>query len=115
LLGIRLAPGPHLFPHFVNAPKVGASSCSVQISDGGATIEVRAPSASHVELSGDFTRWTPVTLERGKGDRWTVTTRLSPGIHRFVVRIDGGSWLPAPGLPQTVDSYEGTVSVIVAP
>jgi len=115
LLGIRLAPGPHLFPHFVNAPKVGASSCSVQIGDGGATIEVRAPSASHVELSGDFTRWTPVTLERGKGDRWTVTTRLSPGIHRFVVRVDGGSWLPAPGLPQTVDSYEGTVSVIVAP
>jgi len=115
LLGIRLAPGPHLFPHFVNAPKVGVSSCSVQLTDGGATIEVRAPSASHVELSGDFTRWTPITLERGKGDRWTLTARLSPGIHRFVVRVDGGSWLPAPGLPQTVDSYEGTVSVIVAP
>ena len=115
LLGIRLAPGPHLFPHFVNAPKVGASSCSVQITDGAARIEVRAPSASHVELSGDFTRWTPVTLERGKGDRWMLTARLSPGIHRFVVRVDGGSWLPAPGLPQTVDSYEGTVSVIVAP
>jgi len=115
LLGIRLAPGPHLFPHFVNAPKVGASSCSVQISDGGATIEVRAPAASHVELSGDFTRWTPTTLERGKGDRWTFTTRLSPGVHRFVVRVDGGSWLPVPGLPQSVDAYEGTVSVIVAP
>ena len=115
LLGIRLAPGPHLFPHFVNAPKVGAASCSVQISEGGATIEVRAPSASHVELSGDFTRWTPTTLERGKGDRWTFTTRLSPGVHRFVVRVDGGSWLPAPGLPQSVDAYEGTVSVIVAP
>jgi hypothetical protein len=114
-LGIRLAPGPHLFPHFVNAPKVGAASCSVQISDGAATIEVRAPSASHVELSGDFTRWTPTTLERGKGDRWTFTTRLSPGVHRFVVRVDGGSWLPAPGLPQSVDAYEGTVSVIVAP
>jgi hypothetical protein len=115
LLGIRLAPGPHLFPHFVNAPKVGASSCSVRISDGGATIEVRAPSASHVELSGDFTRWTPISLERGKGDRWTLTARLSPGVHRFVVRVDGGSWLPVPGLPQSVDAYEGTVSVIVAP
>jgi hypothetical protein len=115
LLGIRLAPGPRLFPHFVNAPKVGASSCSVRLVDGGATIEVRAPSASRVELSGDFTRWTPASLERGRGDRWTFTTRLSPGVHRFVVRVDGGSWLPAPGLPQSVDSYEGTVSVIVAP
>ena len=115
LLGIRLAPGPSLFPHFVNAPKVGASSCSVRISNGGATIEVRAPSATHVELSGDFTRWTPASLERGKGDRWIFTTRLSPGVHRFVVRVDGGTWLPAPGLPQTLDAYEGTVSVIVAP
>jgi hypothetical protein len=115
LLGIRLAPGPHLFPHFVNAPKVGASECTVRIAGGNATIEVRAPSAAHVELSGDFTRWTPMSLEHGSGDRWIMTTRLAPGVHRFVVRVDGGSWLPAPGLPQTVDSYEGTVSVIVSP
>jgi hypothetical protein len=114
LLGIRLASGPRLFPHFVNAPKVGASSCSVRLSDGSAAIEVRAPAASHVELSGDFTRWSPVTFERVGGDRWTLTTRLTPGLHRFVVRVDGGSWLPAPGLPQTIDAYEGTVSIIVA-
>jgi hypothetical protein len=115
LLGIRLAPGPSLFPHFVNAPKVGASSCSVHVANGSVTIEVRAPSATHVELSGDFTRWTPASLEHGSGDRWTITTRLAPGVHRFVVRVDGGSWLPAPGLPQAVDAYEGTVSVIVSP
>ena len=115
LLGIRLAPGPRLFPHFVNAPKVGASDCAVRIVGGIATIEVRAPSATHVELSGDFTRWTAMSLEHGSGDRWTMTTRLPPGVHRFVVRVDGGSWLPAPGLPQAVDSYEGTVSVIVSP
>src|SRR5207244_2776136 len=92
LLGIRLASGPRLFPHFVNAPKVGASTCSVRLSDGSATIEVRAPAASHVELSGDFTRWSPVTFEHVGGDRWTLTTRLAPGLHRFVVRVDGGSW-----------------------
>lgn len=115
LLGIRLASGPRLFPHFVNAPKVGASSCSVRLIDGNVTIELRAPSASHVELSGDFTRWRPMTFEHVGGDRWTLTTRLGPGVHRFVVRVDGGTWLPAPGLPQAVDAYEGTVSVIVAP
>jgi len=115
LLGIRLASGPRLFPHFVNAPKVGASSSSVRFVDGGATIEVRAPAAGHVEISGDFTRWRPVTLDHVGGDRWALTTRLTPGLHRFVVRVDGGTWLPAPGLPQTVDAYEGTVSVIVVP
>jgi hypothetical protein len=115
LLGIRLASGPRLFPHFVNAPKVGASSSSVRVVDGNTTIEIRAPAASHVELSGDFTRWRPASLEHVGGDRWTLTTRLAPGLHRFVVRVDGGSWLPAPGLPQAVDAYEGTVSVIVAP
>lgn len=115
LLGIRLASGPRLLPHFVNAPKVGASSCSVRLVDGGATIEVRAPAAGHVEISGDFTRWRPMMLEHLGGDRWTLTTRLLPGVHRFVVRVDGGTWLPAPGLPQAVDAYEGRVSVIVAP
>jgi hypothetical protein len=115
LLGIRLASGPRLFPHFVNAPKVGAAACSVRLADGSATIDVRAPAASHVELSGDFTRWRAVAFEHVSGDRWTLTTRLAPGVHRFVVRVDGGTWLPAPGLPQTVDAYEGTVSVIVAP
>ena len=83
LLGIRLASGPRLFPHFVNAPKVGASSCSVRLIDGNVTIELRAPSASHVELSGDFTRWRPMTFEHVGGDRWTLTTRLVPGVHRF--------------------------------
>ncbi len=115
LLGIRLAQGPRLLPHFVNAPKVGASSCTIRILDGTATIEVRAPAASHVELSGDFTRWLPASLDRAAGDKWTLAARLAPGVHRFVVRIDGGAWLPVPGLPQAVDSYEGTVSVIVAP
>jgi hypothetical protein len=115
LLGIRLASGPRLFPHFVNAPKVGAASSTVRVVDGSVTIEVRAPSATHVEISGDFTRWLPAPLEHASGDRWTLTTRLLPGVHRFVVRVDGGSWLPAPGLAQTLDAYEGTVSVIVVP
>ena len=115
LLGIRLASAPRIFPHFVNAPKVGTSSSSVRFADGSATIEVRAPAASHVQLAGDFTRWSPVTFEHAGGDRWTLTTRLSPGLHRFVVRVDGGTWMAAPGLPQAVDAYEGTVNVIVAP
>lgn len=115
LLGIRLASGPRLFPHFVNAPKVGAASCVVRLADGGASIEIRAPGASHVELSGDFTRWLPAAFEHASGDRWVLTAHLTPGVHRFVVRVDGGGWLPAPGLPQTMDAYEGTVSVIVAP
>ena len=115
LLGIRLASAPRVFPHFVNAPKVGAAACTVHLVDGTATIEIRAPAASHVELSGDFTRWRPIAFDHISGDRWTATVRLMPGHHRFVVRVDGGSWLPAPGLPQTADPYEGTVSVIVAP
>jgi len=115
LLGIRLANGPRLLPRLINAPKPAAATCSVRYGDADATVEVEAPGASHVEISGDFTRWRPVILERKSGDRWAATAAITPGVHHVVVRVDGGEWAPPPGLPQAVDLYEGTVGVIVAP
>lgn len=115
VIGIRLARSPRLIPRLVNAPKAAVSACTVRYSEAGATLELDAPGAAHVEISGDFTRWQPVVLERRTGNRWAVTIPIAPGVHRLVVRVDGGGWMPPPGLPQVVDLYEGTVGVLVAP
>lgn len=115
VLGVRLARSRRVTPHLVNAPKATIANCTVRYSGPVATIEIEAPGANHVELSGDFTRWQPAVLEHRSGDRWTLTTAITPGVHRLVVRVDGSGWMPPPGLPQVVDLYEGTVGVLVAP
>ncbi len=113
LLGIRFASGARLVPQVVNAPKAGATLTTIRLADGAGTLEIRAPGAGRVEVSGDFTRWLPVTLERAGGDRFTLAAPLTPGVHRLIVRVDGGRWTPPSGLPQALDPYEGNVGVIV--
>jgi 1,4-alpha-glucan branching enzyme len=77
------------------------------------TIELRAPGATSVEVAGDFTKWSPVTLSRSRGDRWTMSLRLVPGVYRIHVRVDDGEWAPPPGVSRMVDPYEGMVGVLV--
>jgi hypothetical protein len=115
VLGLRLARSPRMIPRLVNAPKAAIETCSVRYTESGVTVELDAPGANHVELSGDFTKWQPVVLEHRTGDRWAITSAIAPGVHHLVVRVDGGSWMPPPGLPQATDLYEGTVGVLVAP
>ena len=43
------------------------------------TLSVDAPRAQTVEVSGDFTGWTPVSLSTASDGSWTVTLPLEPG------------------------------------
>ncbi|MEP6492450.1 MAG: glycogen-binding domain-containing protein [bacterium] len=115
IFGVRLGGARELIPRLINAPKPTVMTTTVRYADTTATVEVGAPGANRVEISGDFTHWNPVTLERQSGDRWTLVTPITPGLHHVVLRVNGGNWTPPPGLPQAVDVYEGTVGVIVAP
>ncbi|MDB4908919.1 MAG: glycoside hydrolase family 13 domain protein [Gemmatimonadetes bacterium] len=85
-------------------------------------ITIRVSARERVELAGDFTQWEPVFLERGvqgaRGsgdDAWTAVLSLPPGTHRVSIRVDGGAWLPAPGLPVTLDDFGGRVALLVVP
>ncbi len=92
-----------------------ASGWSVRRVDEGAyAITLRAPGARLVEVSGDFTDWQPVTLQRAGRDRWVATVTMDPGVHHANLRVDGGAWIPPPGAPTTVDGYNGTVGLVVA-
>lgn len=91
---------------------------------GGRVLHLLVPGAHRVELMGDFTDWTPVALvhapvkpsgrpPRESADVWAVELVLAPGVHRVNVRIDGGPWVPPPGLSVVRDEFGGEVGLLV--
>ena len=67
--------------------------------------------ASQVEARGDLTDWVAAPMERRPDGAWQLTLPASPGVHRLAVRVDGGDWLPPPGLPVGTDGYGGAVGL----
>jgi hypothetical protein len=70
--------------------------------------------AMRVELMSDFTDWEPVVLDRA-GSAWTTERRLSPGLHRVALRINGGEWIAPANLPKVTDDLGGVVGLITVP
>lgn len=88
----------------------------VQVSEGGATREIRvhATGARNVEIRGDFTGWNTVRLARRDGT-FFVSLAVTPGSHRLVVRVDGGAWKPAANTPAVDDDFGGRVGLLLVP
>jgi hypothetical protein len=74
---------------------------------------VDAPRAGTVELMGDATEWSIVHMSRLRDGRWRAQLRLAPGVHRVVVRADGGPWMAPPGLPVGNDDFGTAVGLLV--
>ena len=55
------------------------------------TFELNEPTATTVELLGDFTNWEqePIALKRQKSGLWRATISLQPGVHEYRFRVDG--------------------------
>jgi hypothetical protein len=66
-----------------------------------------------VEISGDFTNWTPVPLKLGSNGWWDVTLPIGPGKYQMNLRLDGGEWLVPPGLLSMLDEFGGKVGLLV--
>ena len=49
-----------------------------------------APSATSVQLVGDFTRWqeTPIRLQKGADGIWRTNVQLQPGEHHYRFLVD---------------------------
>ena len=76
-----------------------------------------APGAGTVEISGDFTDWKPVPLQRSttSRDAWRGSFRIARGIHRINVRRDGGTWMAPGGTTRSADDFGGEVGVFLLP
>ena len=113
-VGFRIAPWS-VRAHGVvpSAEAPGASFAALRLNDGRYRLSLRVPRARVVELSGDFTDWKAVTLVRLGDDLWTLTLPLAAGTHRLNIRVDGGQWLPPPGLVTMSDDFAGAVGLLV--
>lgn len=79
----------------------------------GVTLEVRAPAAHTVELMGDITGWTPISLAPALSGWWSVQLPVTAGVHRINVRIDGGDWTVPAGMMAARDEFGGRVGLLV--
>jgi 1,4-alpha-glucan branching enzyme len=92
---------------------VAAAFAVEDATNGQRTLRIRIPSARSVELSGDFTGWKPIALQRADDNHWEVTLAIAPGMHRLAIRVDGDAWTPPPGVSAVPDEFQGLVGVIV--
>lgn len=74
---------------------------------------IDAPHAESVELMGDATSWVVTQMQRHSNGRWRAELRLTPGMHRIIVRSDGGKWIAPPGLPVGNDDYGTPAGMIL--
>jgi hypothetical protein len=83
-------------------------------ADGGMQkIVVRVARVETVDVMGDFTDWSPLSMVRRGRDLWELTVPLSAGRHQINIRTDGGKWVAPPGLPKTHDLFSGEVGVLI--
>lgn len=82
-------------------------------ANGLQKIVIRVGGVEGVEVMGDFSDWTPLTLTRRGRDLWELALPLSPGVHSINVRVDNGPWSPPPGIPTMRDDFNGEVGLVV--
>jgi hypothetical protein len=83
-------------------------------SAGQSRLVVTAPNGLLVELAASFTNWEPVPLVR-RGDVWEFDRSIPSGVHRVLVRVDGGPWSVPANLPATADDFGGRVGIVTIP
>jgi hypothetical protein len=111
-LGVRLERGKRQQVDWYQPPELPAFRVDT-IAGGARVIRIRAPRALKVELSGDFTDWTPVPMRALSGGAWELILPISAGTYRVSVRVDGGAWSAPPGLVPVADEFNGEVAVVV--
>ena len=76
-------------------------------------VKVWAPGANVVELMADFVDWIPVPLIKQPNGEWRGYYRISPGLHRLNLRLDGTD-LDAPlNWKLEKDEFLGMVALVL--
>jgi hypothetical protein len=102
---------PVALPHTVLVKSFEMKSAAT----GMQKIVIRVGGVETVDVMGDFSDWSPLTLIRRGRDLWELALPLSAGVHQINVRVDGGQWVPPPGMPVARDVFNGEVGLLVVP
>lgn len=111
-LGVRVERGRRQQLDWYQPPDLPAFRVDT-IAGGAHVIRLRAPRALKVELSGDFTDWTPLPMRALSGGAWELVLPIAAGTYRVSVRVDGGPWSAPPGLVPVADEFNGEVGVVI--
>jgi len=108
-----LGPQPLLETDAAGAGAILSGFVAERTSPGVVTLRVNSPRALAVEISGDFTNWEPVQLERSPNGWWSRAFPITPGKYQMNVRLDSGKWLVPAGLLTVLDEFGGTAGLLV--
>lgn len=112
--GVRLGAQPQVTVRQRRQGKGGVRLDVRRSDDRLQRIDVHVGSAQRVDLMGDFTDWSAIHLDR-VGGSWQAAHAISSGLHRVLVRIDGGDWTVPANLQRVVDDLGGAVGLITVP
>ena len=76
-------------------------------------VKVWAPGAEVVELMADFVDWIPVPLIKQPNGEWRGYYRISPGLHRLNLRLDGTELVAPLNWKLEKDEFLGTVALVL--
>lgn len=102
----------------VRQPLGGDEAGRIDIRTSGDSLRaviVHQPTASRVEVVGDFTDWQPVAMTGLPNGEWRIERNIAPGPHRVAIRVDGGPWRVPPNLPRVEDDFGGEVGIVIVP
>ena len=49
------------------------------------------------------------------GGTWRLDRTITPGLHRLMIRIDGGEWTTPANVPTATDDLGGVVALVAVP
>ena len=93
-------------------PVRAASASNVQL----VRFTLAAPGVQHVSVSGDFNRWTPRPLDRGRDGVWSIEIPLTAGRYSYSFVVEGKDatrWVADPSAPSVPDDGFGRPSSVV--
>jgi hypothetical protein len=72
------------------------------------------PEAQQVQLSGSFTGWQTLSMNRiGNSGYWDITVDIAKGEYRFTYILDGSEFLADPSIPtKEKDDFGGENSIL---
>ncbi len=77
------------------------------------TFSLEQPSATNVQLVGDFSGWEkkPIELKKQKNGLWKTTLSLEPGTYQYRFVVDG-RWQDDPACPARVPNPFGEMNCV---
>jgi len=77
-------------------------------------LEFTDPRATRVAVAGDFNKWnTDTHVMTGRAGTWSIDLRVKPGIHTYMLNVDGVSWVSDPRAARFQDDGFGNRNAVL--